>query len=107
MNFLLPQLSIPTINVSGIHFAQPLALLLLLLFPIWWIVRRRRRPPAITFSRAEVLAHGPKAGGRIPKILFLLRNLVLLGLVLALARPRSAGRMPRCRCRPGTGSRDS
>jgi Ca-activated chloride channel family protein len=77
--------------LSGIQLATPWALLLLLLLPVWWIVRAKRRPPAITFSRAATLARGPHAGSRVARTLFLLRNLVLFGLVIAAARPRSRG----------------
>ena len=78
--------------MTPIEFATPWALLLLLVLPIWWWWRRRHRPPAIVFSRVAVLARGPKAGRGITGLLVLLRNLVLLASVLALARPRSAGR---------------
>jgi Ca-activated chloride channel family protein len=44
------------------------------------------------FSRVGVLANGPRAGRAIARALYLARNLVLVGLVIALARPRSAGR---------------
>jgi Ca-activated chloride channel homolog len=39
-----------------------------------------------------VLAKGPRAGRAVTRALFVLRNLVLLGAVLALARPRSGAR---------------
>jgi len=54
--------------------------------------RRRRRPAAIVFSRVSVLAAGPRAGRAIARSLVVARNLVLAGLIVALARPRSAGR---------------
>ena len=69
-------------------FATPLALWLLLLLPVWWVLRTLRRPPAITFSRAGVIARGPHSSSWYPKVLFALRNLLLLLLILALARPR-------------------
>jgi Ca-activated chloride channel family protein len=78
--------------LGPLEFASPWALLLLLLLPVWWLWRRRRRPTAIVFSRVPALASGPRAGRRITMILAVLRNLLLVGLVVALARPRSAGR---------------
>lgn len=75
---------------AGIHFMHPWLLLLLLVLPIWWWLRRSRRLPAITFSRADILARGPLSGGWAPKIIFVARNLVLAGLIIALARPRSS-----------------
>jgi Ca-activated chloride channel family protein len=75
-----------------LEFGSPWVLLLLLALPAWWVWRRRRRPPAIVFSRVGVLANGPRAGRAIARALYLARNLVLIGLVIALARPRSAGR---------------
>src|SRR4029450_7790860 len=75
-----------------IEFGSPWALLLLLALPAWWYWRRRRRPPAIVFSRVGVLANGPRAGRAIARALHIARNLALVGLIIALARPRSAGR---------------
>lgn len=75
-----------------IEFGSPWVLALLLLLPAWWYWRRRRRPPAIVFSRVAVLAKGPRAGRGIARALYLARNFVLIGLIIALARPRSAGR---------------
>jgi Ca-activated chloride channel family protein len=79
-------------SLGAIQFATPWALLLLLLLPAWWLWRRRRRPAAIVFSRADVLARGPRAGRGVTRALFLLRNLLLAGLVIALARPRAGAR---------------
>lgn len=77
-------------SVFGLfEFYTPEALFLLLLLPIWWLWRRRRRKDAIVFSRTSVLAAGPATGGWIPKAIFILRNVALASLVLALARPRS------------------
>jgi len=75
--------------VLGIDFGTPWALLLLLALPAWWVWRRRRSPGAIVFSRTDVLARGPRAGLLVSRTLFALRNLLLAGLVVALARPRS------------------
>ena len=72
-------------------FGSPYWLLVLLALPLWWWWRHRRRPPAIVFSRVAALAKGPRAGRAIAWMLVALRNLVLVGLALALARPRSAG----------------
>jgi Ca-activated chloride channel homolog len=79
-------------NIPHLEFGAPWVLLLLLLLPAWWVWRRRRRPPAIVFSRVAVLASGPRAGRAIARTLMVARNLVLAGVVIALARPRSAGR---------------
>ena len=75
-----------------LEFGSPWVLTLLLLLPAWWLWRRRRRPPAIVFSQVGVLASGPRAGRGIARALVVARNLVLVGLIIALARPRSAGR---------------
>jgi Ca-activated chloride channel family protein len=77
-------------NVFGLfEFFTPEALWLLLLLPAWWLWRRFRRKDAIVFSRTSVLASGPHVGSWVPKAIFILRNLVLAFLVVALARPRS------------------
>jgi Ca-activated chloride channel family protein len=78
--------------VPNLTFVTPLALLALLVLPMWWMLRRRHRPPAIVFSRVSVLANGPRAGRAVTFLLFALRNLLLACSILALARPRSAGR---------------
>ncbi|MDP9266321.1 MAG: VWA domain-containing protein [Chloroflexota bacterium] len=70
-------------------FGAPLVLPLLLLIPGWWFWRRRQRAPAIVFSRADVLAQGRRGGGNTRRALNTLRVLLVAGLVLALARPRS------------------
>jgi Ca-activated chloride channel homolog len=78
------------VNVFGLfELYAPEALWLLLLLPAWWVWRRSRRKDAIVFSRTAVLATGPSTGSWIPKAIFLLRNLTLAALVVALARPRS------------------
>lgn len=86
-----PWLPSSALSLGTVQIATPWALLLLLLLPLWWILRARQRPPSITFSRAATLAAGPQAGRSVTRTLFVLRNLVLTGLVLALARPRSRG----------------
>jgi Ca-activated chloride channel homolog len=82
----------PPLQFGAYQLAAPWALLLLLALPIWWFWRRRRRPPAIVFSRVAALKRGPRAGRGVARLLFVLRNLALAAAVLALARPRSAGR---------------
>ncbi|MEO8944990.1 MAG: VWA domain-containing protein, partial [Gemmatimonadaceae bacterium] len=78
-------------QIPPIEFVTPWALLLLLALPVWWFAHRRRRVPAITFSRTSTLARGPRVGSVVERLLFLFRNLVLIGLIVALARPRSVG----------------
>ncbi|MDQ3949706.1 MAG: VWA domain-containing protein, partial [Gemmatimonadota bacterium] len=80
------------IGIGAFHFASGWALLLLVALPVWWIARRRRRQPAIVFSRVPVLARGARRGASAAFALFLLRNLALAAAIIAMARPRSAGR---------------
>jgi Ca-activated chloride channel family protein len=75
-----------------IEFHSPYALALLLVLPGWWWWRRRRPGGAITYSRTELLAKLPRAGRGITRALIVLRSLAIAGLVVALARPRAAGR---------------
>jgi hypothetical protein len=82
----------PVIRLGPLDFGTPLALLLLLVLPALWLLRRRRRPAAIVFSRAAVLARGPRAGRAIARAIAALRMLAIAGLVLALARPRTGAR---------------
>jgi Ca-activated chloride channel family protein len=77
------------IELPAINFASPWVLLLLLLIPLWWIWRRGRRAPAIVFSRSDVLARGRRGGALTRRLLGALRILLLAGLIVALARPRS------------------
>jgi Ca-activated chloride channel family protein len=74
-------------------FASPTALLLLLVLPGWWVWRHRRRPPAIVFSRTTTLGAGPRSGRAIARMVFASRNLMLIGVIVALARPRSGARV--------------
>ena len=81
-------------NVFGIlRFETPWALALLILLPLWWLWRRRHSPGAIVFSRTSVLARGPRAGQLIARAIFVLRNLALAALIIALARPRTGARV--------------
>ena len=82
--------NIPRLPAIGFH--TPLALLLLLVLPFWWWWRRKRPGGAITYSRTALLARLPRAGRGITRSLIILRSLAIAGLVVALARPRSAGR---------------
>ena len=77
-----------------IDFQSPWALLILAVVPLWWWWRRRGkgRVHAIVFSRVPLLARGPKAGRVLARTLITLRALVIIGFVVALARPRAAGR---------------
>ena len=72
-----------------IEFETPWALALLVFLPIWWLWRRKRSEDAIVFSRTAVLGRGPRAGQGIARTIFFLRNLVIVSLIVALARPRS------------------
>ena len=74
---------------SILGFQNPQALLLLLLLPVWWLWRRKRSEDAIVFSRTGVLARGPRAGRAIARLIFILRNVAIAGIIVALARPRS------------------
>jgi len=82
----------PDVTLPSFGFGTPWVLLLLLLLPLWWLARRRRPPSAIVFSRAGTLAESPRKGQWVLRLLFLVRNLAIVGLVVALARPRSGGR---------------
>ena len=75
----------------NISFATPAVLLLLLLLPVWWFWRRRRRPAAIVFSRVGALAKAPRSGQWVSRAIFILRNIAIAGIIIACARPRSAG----------------
>jgi Ca-activated chloride channel family protein len=74
---------------SILGFQNPEALFLLLILPVWWLWRRKRSEDAIVFSRTNVLARGPKAGQTIARMIFILRNVAIASVVVALARPRS------------------
>lgn len=76
-----------------VELQLPQALFLLLLLPLWWILRRRRSEDAIVFSRTAVLGRGPRAGKGVARAIFILRNLAIALVIVALARPRSGGRV--------------
>lgn len=78
---------------SILGFQNPEALILLLILPVWWLWRRRRSEDAIVFSRTGVLARGPKAGRAIARLIFILRNVAIAAIIVALARPRSGARV--------------
>ena len=81
-------------NVFGlIELVTPWALALLVLLPLWWLWRRRHSPGAIVFSRTGVLARGPRAGQFVARTIFVLRNVALAALIIALARPRTGARV--------------
>ncbi|MBA2688005.1 MAG: VWA domain-containing protein [Gemmatimonadaceae bacterium] len=78
---------------GGFEILNPEALLLLLVLPAWWIWRRRRAQHAIVFSRASVLAAGPRAGRLVPTLIFIARNVAIAAAIFALARPRTTGKV--------------
>ena len=80
-------------QIGAFQLAAPWALALLLALPIWWWWRRRRRSSAIVFSRTSILRAGPRTGRTTARMLVVLRSLALVGAIVALARPRSAGRL--------------
>ena len=79
-------------RIGSVDFAAPVMLLFALLLPLWWIMRARRKPGAVVFSRTATLATGPRTGRLVARTLFVLRNLLILALIVALARPRSGVR---------------
>ena len=78
-----------TVIPGVLELQTPWALLLLVALPAWWLWRRRKRTGAIVFSRAAVLARGPRTGQAIARAIFVLRNVAVAALALAMARPRS------------------
>lgn len=85
------------VSLFGVNFAHPEVLLLLLAVPLWlwWWWHREATQRTITFSRAGLLAKGPKP--RIAWVRWLpwLRALALTGLIVAVAQPRSGARAER------------
>ena len=80
------------IDLPGLSFASPWALLAFLALPPLWLVGRRTPHAAITFSRAGALARGPRAGRSVARTLATLRWLALASLIVACARPRTGAR---------------
>lgn len=78
--------------LTRFNFHSPWLLLLLAVIPAWWLWRRGREPKAIVFSRVPVLLRGPKAGRAMSRLLIVLRSVAIGGVILAMARPRVAGR---------------
>jgi Ca-activated chloride channel homolog len=79
-------------SASAFGFGTPLVLLGLLFLPLWWWHRRRRRPSAVSLSRVNALAAGPRRGRALAWTLLALRNVAIAGAVIALARPRFGSR---------------
>ena len=73
-------------------FGAPWWLLLLALVVGWLWWRRRRRPAAILFSRVDLLARGSAGGRWVARAINAARVLAIVGLCLAVARPRSGAR---------------
>jgi Ca-activated chloride channel homolog len=86
-----------SLTIFGLNFAHPWALLLLLLIPawIWWQRRHEAGRHSIPFSRADVLARGPRPSLRFVKFIPWLRALALAGVIVAIAQPRSGARAER------------
>jgi Ca-activated chloride channel homolog len=81
-------------TLPRIEFESPWALAFLAALPLWWWWRRsgKGRIHAIVFSRVPLLTKGPRAGRGLARALLALRALVIVGFVVALARPRATGR---------------
>lgn len=77
---------------SRIDFGAPgwLWILAVVAAWIWW--RRRRRPPAIMHARVDLLLHAPQSGRWVARALTIARVLAIVGVSLALARPRAGAR---------------
>lgn len=78
--------------LTGFEFARPWILGLVLLLPAWVWWRRRARPAALVFSRASLVAQGPRGGTRLARAAAGLRWVAIVGLIVALAQPRSGAR---------------
>ncbi|MCA0376086.1 MAG: VWA domain-containing protein [Gemmatimonadetes bacterium] len=84
------------VTLFGVNLAHPEALLLLLPLAWWlWRVGRRQATRAILFSRASALADGPRPRVAWVRGLPWLRALALVGLIVAVAQPRSGARAER------------
>ncbi len=84
-------------SIFGLNFAHPFVLLLLLLLPLgaWWQRRVRKRQTAIPFSLTGVLLAGPRPRLTWMRAVPWLRAIALVGLILAVAQPRSGARSTR------------
>jgi Ca-activated chloride channel family protein len=78
--------------LSRLSFGEPWWLLLLVVAIGWLWWRRRRRPAAILFSRVDLLAKGTSRGRWVARTLVAARLLGIVGVCLALARPRAGAR---------------
>ncbi|MEA3245380.1 MAG: VWA domain-containing protein [Gemmatimonadota bacterium] len=78
--------------LTRIDFGSPWWLLLLLAVGAWAWWRRRRRPPAILFSRVDLLARGESRGRWVARTLLAARVVAIVGVCLAVARPRAGAR---------------
>lgn len=85
------------VSAFGFSFAHPEALLLLLAVPVWLWLRQRRdaHQRTIPFSRADVLKQGPRPALRWVRWLPWLRAMALVGVIVAVAQPRSGARAER------------
>ena len=83
---------IPHLDLSHASFGTPWVLCALLLLPAWWLWRRGAPASAVLFPRVPAIVAGPHAGQMLVRGLFLLRNLALAGMIVALARPRLGAR---------------
>ena len=79
-------------QLGRLELESPWVLLMLALLPVWWWRRRHGGRAAIVFSRVKALKSGPRAGRWLIRSLLILRSVAIAGLVVALARPRTAGK---------------
>jgi Ca-activated chloride channel homolog len=88
---------IGALTLFGLNFGHPEALALLALLPLWFLWQRKRESQrrTIPFSRAAVLAAGPRPSLRWVKWLPWLRVLALAGVIMGVAQPRSGARAER------------
>ncbi|WP_053334429.1 VWA domain-containing protein [Gemmatimonas phototrophica] len=88
---------ISALTLFGLNFGHPESLALLALLPLWFLWQRKRESQrrTIPFSRAAVLAAGPRPSLRWVKWLPWLRMLAIAGVILAVAQPRSGARAER------------
>jgi len=77
---------------GSLSFGAPGWLLLLALLGAWLWWRRRRRPAAILFSRVDVLTRTAFRGRWLARVLVALRVVAVVGVCVAVARPRAGAR---------------